>query len=66
MTKLNRRQLAAAAFRDAMRHILAEDGVFMLADHEDPRRVWSWNGLGWREERLSGERISAEELHVAE
>jgi hypothetical protein len=40
------------AFRDAVRHILADDGVFTLADHRDPRRFWSWNGVGWREERI--------------
>jgi hypothetical protein len=42
------------AFRDAVRHILADDGIFTLADHRDPRRFWSWNGTGWREELIPG------------
>jgi hypothetical protein len=51
--RLRRREHhAASAFRDAVRHILADDGVFTLADHRDPRRFWSWNGTGWREERI--------------
>jgi hypothetical protein len=47
-----RHLLAAAAFSDAMRHILAEEGTFTLADSTDPRRFWTWNGLEWREELL--------------
>lgn len=48
----NRDKLAASAFRDAVRHILAEEGAFTLADHKDPRRFWTWNGTGWREEMI--------------
>ena len=52
MKRRNRQRLAAAAFRDAIRHILADEGVFTLADHQDPRRFWTWNGTGWREELI--------------
>jgi hypothetical protein len=53
MTRSHRHdRLAADAFRDAVRHILAEDGVFTLADRHDRTRFWSWNGVGWREERV--------------
>jgi hypothetical protein len=50
--RIRNRDLATSAFRDAVRHILADDGIFTLADHRDPRRFWSWNGTGWREELI--------------
>jgi hypothetical protein len=40
----------AAAFRDAVRHILAEEGRFTLADGEDPNRFWTWDGVDWTAE----------------
>jgi hypothetical protein len=57
-----RDRMAASAFRDAVRHILAEEGVFTLADHRDPRRFWSWNGAGWREELLPVEGTAGDAL----
>jgi hypothetical protein len=55
MTRSRPDRLAADAFRDAVRHILAEDGIFTLADRQDRTRFWNWNGVGWREERLPAE-----------
>jgi hypothetical protein len=60
----NRDRLRASAFRDAMRHILADDGVFTLADHQDPRRFWTWNGTGWREELIPVEGVDGIEAHA--
>ena len=62
----NKQRLAASAFRDAIRHILADDGVFTLADHKDPRRFWSWNGTGWREELIPIEGAIDEEQPAAD
>jgi hypothetical protein len=44
--------LAAQAFRDAVRDILAVDGVFSLADEAAPDTVYHFDGLIWRKERL--------------
>lgn len=38
----------ARAFRDAVRDILREDGVFRLASELEPRLMWEWDGAEWR------------------
>ena len=38
----------ARAFRDAVRDILREDGVFRLASEFEPSLMWEWDGVEWR------------------
>ena len=39
--------LAALAYADAVRDILAADGRFHLADGERHDAVWEWDGVRW-------------------
>ena len=38
----------ARAFRDAVRDILREDGVFRMASETEPSLLWEWDGVEWR------------------
>ena len=40
-------KLQALAFTDAVRDILASDGVFNLGDDRQGDTVWEWDGLRW-------------------
>jgi hypothetical protein len=53
--------VSARAFRDAVRDILREDGVFRLASEVEPSLLWEWDGVEWRRAwiKLPGERRRA-------
>ncbi len=39
--------MMALAFNDAVRDILAADGVFRLSDEEGQGTIWEWDGARW-------------------
>jgi len=45
--KRDTEELAAQAYRDAVRDILATDGKFHLADEATRDAVWEWDGVRW-------------------
>jgi hypothetical protein len=55
------REQHARAFRDAVRDILADDGVFSLADEGEPHTLYHFDGVSWSREDLPAKRV--QELH---
>ena len=39
---------SARAFRDAVRDIVRDEGVFRLASELDHALMWEWDGVEWR------------------
>ncbi len=48
--------MSTRAFRDAVRDILREDGVFRLASEVEPRLMGEWDGVEWRRAWLKAPR----------
>jgi hypothetical protein len=44
----------AAAFRDAVQDILRDEGLFRLADSEEPRLIWAFDGHRWMQQIVDG------------
>ena len=42
----------AQAFRDAVRDILAADGIFSLADERERDTLYHFDGVSWKREQL--------------
>jgi hypothetical protein len=40
--------MMALAFNDAVRDIVAAEGVFRLPDEEGQGTIWEWDGVRWR------------------
>jgi hypothetical protein len=61
----NRTQkLAAQAFRDAVRDIVAVEGVFTLADEAERNTIYHFDGVHWMREELPARRRTARLVEV--